>query len=136
MSFIKKWWLVAVSLIIGVSIYFIFRQKVYFIEFIFGRQYCFYSHYDSHHPLFYFIVYCLPDGLWYLALLNTNDLIAKRWSTRVTKSAAILDLLVVFIPFLLEIGQSIGYIVGTFDFWDLLTYGFILILYYLWIKKK
>ena len=136
MSLIRKWWLVAVSLIIGFCIYLLFRQNVYFIELLFGIHDGVCSHWDLSHPLVYLTIYCLPDGLWYLALLNTNDQIGKLLLKGRNTCTESLNLVVIGTPFLLEAGQGTGCLAGTFDVCDILTYVFILIMYYSWIKKK
>ena len=76
-------------------------------------------------PLIYFVVFCLPDALWYMSLLliQTLFLEEKGWLNRLLVGIAI------SLPFLLETGQYIGLIAGTFDWFDIITYCLTLILF-------
>lgn len=131
----RQWGLIAASLVIGFGIYILFRQNVLFIEFLFGVKKGILSHLDLSHPLPYFIVYCLPDGLWYLALLHTNNLIGNLQHSQNDRCKLIINIMAMSAPFILEIGQMIGFLAGTFDICDVLTYLFILIIYSLWARR-
>ena len=138
-SIVNIFWrlaLIITLLIIGLCIYILFRQNVLFIEFLFGVKDGVFCHADLISPLPYFIVYCLPDGLWYLALLLTNDLIGNLLHSQNDRFSLIIDTLTMSAPFLMEIGQATGYLTGTFDICDIMTYLFTLITYTLWIRKK
>ncbi len=80
---------------------------------------------NTENPLVYFIVFCLPDALWYMALLllQTWFLTEKGWLNRLLVGIA------VSLPFLLEAGQYLGFISGTFDWFDITTYCLTLILF-------
>ena len=80
---------------------------------------------NTKNPFVYFIVFCLPDALWYMALLllQTWFLKEKGWLNRLLVGIA------VSLPFLLEVGQYLGFISGTFDWFDILTYCLTLILF-------
>lgn len=132
----RQWGLIAASLVIGFGIYILFRQNVLFIEFLFGVKKGILSHLDLSHPLPYFIVYCLPDGLWYLALLHTNNLIGNLQHSHNDRCKLIINIMAMSAPFILEIGQAIGFLAGTFDICDVLTYLFILIIYSLWARRN
>ena len=132
----RQWGLIAASLVIGFAIYILFRQNVLFIEFLFGVKKGIFSHLDLSHPLPYFIVYCLPDGLWYLALLHTNNLIGNLEHSHDDKCKLTINIMAISAPFILEIGQATGFLAGTFDIYDILTYLFILIIYYLWTRRN
>ena len=73
----------------------------------------------------YWLVYCLPDGLWYLALLLVQQqmVYAKSVVSRAIFAAAIA------LPFVLEGLQAARLIPGTFDYMDILTYLLTLILF-------
>lgn len=118
-----------VLLLIGTGIYFFFRSPIIAFtlfnvapeEYIAG---------NTNNPFIYFAVFCLPDALWYMSLLliQTIFLKEKGWLNRLLVAIA------VSLPFLLEIGQYLGFISGTFDWYDILTYCLILILF-LCLKK-
>lgn len=74
-------------------------------------------------PVLYFIVYCLPDGLWYASLL----LLLKALSSYDLFSFATY-VLGVASPFILEILQYARIIPGTFDLFDIITYVITLII--------
>lgn len=131
-----QWGLIAASLIIGLSIYILFRQNILFVEFLFGMEQGMFCHIDKNAPLLYFIVFCLPDGLWYLALLHTNKLINNLLKTPNDRFAVSIDTVTISAPFILEIGQATGYLAGTFDICDVMTYLFTLITYSIWTRKK
>lgn len=131
-----QWGLTVGSLIIGTCIYFLFRQDVLFIEFLFDVKEGAFSQLNTSSPLVYFLVYCLPDGLWYLALLHTNHLIGNQPHSRNDRCTLAINTMVILAPFILEIGQATGHLAGTFDICDLITYLFTLISYSLWSRKK
>ncbi len=93
-----------------------------------------FSQMDFSHPLPHFIVYCLPDGLWYLALLHANCLINNGFLNQRDKCSLTINIIVMSTPFLLEMGQASGHLGGTFDICDILTYLLTLIIYVLWSK--
>ena len=79
---------------------------------------------------YYLFIYCLPDALWYLALLLIQTIF--------NKEKGVLNRMLIIIayslPFLLEIFQYFNVIAGTFDWYDILTYCLTLILF-LCVKK-
>lgn len=79
----------------------------------------------------YFLVYCLPDALWYMSLLllQTFFLAEKGLLNR------LLIIIAIILPFLLEIFQYFEIISGTFDWYDILTYCLTLIFYLLCLKN-
>lgn len=80
---------------------------------------------NTNNPCIYFLVFCLPDALWYMSLLLTQTLFVKEkgWLNRMLIGVAI------SLPFLLEIGQYFGFMSGTFDWCDIITYCFTLIIF-------
>lgn len=86
---------------------------------------------DTKNPFNYFLVYCLPDALWYMSLLllQTYFLVGKGLLNR------LLIIIAIILPFLLEIFQYFEIISGTFDWYDILTYCLTLIFYLLCLKK-
>lgn len=117
-------------LIIGAGVYFIFRTPIRIFEMLGITQYQIVV-LETQNPFNYFLVYCLPDALWYMSLLllQTYFLVGKRLLNR------LLIIIAIILPFLLEIFQYFEIISGTFDWYDILTYCLTLIFYLLCLKK-
>ena len=117
-------------ILIGTGIYYFFRAPIIaFSKFrIASGEYiaC-----NTNHPLVYFAVYCLPDALWYLSLLLVQTLFLKEkgWLNRFLVGVA------VSLPFLWEVGQYFGGLSGTFDWVDIITSCFTLILFLLCLRR-
>ncbi len=81
-----------------------------------------------------FILYNLPDGLWLLSLLLVMILI---WSWVETKDIIVWLTLGLWMSLFLEIFQLIGWVHGTFDLIDMMTYilTFLCSLLFLLISK-
>ncbi len=111
-------------LVIGIGIYFFFRPPIIALAKLHIAQYE-YTICNTRNPFIYFFVYCLPDALWYMSLLLVQTLFFERkgWLNRILIGTAI------SLPFLLETGQYLGFISGTFDGYDILTYSLTLILF-------
>lgn len=113
-----------VMLVAGSGIYYICRAPIIaFVQLhITNTEYvtC-----NIHKPFIYFLVYCLPDALWYMSLLLTQTFFLKEtgWLNRLLVGIAI------SLPFLLEICQYFNFILGTFDWFDIFTYCLTLILF-------
>lgn len=78
----------------------------------------------------YCYLFCLPDALWYFALL----LLQVQYYRRDFIYSRIILYISILLPFILEILQLRNIISGTFDMMDILFY--ILILIIVWIKEK
>ena len=117
-------------LIIGAGVYFIFRTPIRIFEMLGITQYQIVV-LETQNPFNYFLVYCLPDALWYMSLLllQTFFLAGKGLLNR------LLIIIAIVLPFLLEIFQYFEIISGTFDWYDILTYCLTLIFYLLCLKK-
>lgn len=117
--------LMALSLLfIGTGIYYFFRiPMIVFTKFHIASGEYIVANTES--SLIYFLVFCLPDALWYMSLLliQTFFLNETGWLNRLLVSIAI------SLPFILEIGQYLGLISGTFDWFDIITYCFTLTLF-------
>ena len=111
-------------LLIGTGIYFFFRSPIIAFN-IFHIAPDKYIAGNTNNPFIYFVVYCLPDALWYMSLLLTQTFFLKEtgWLNRLLVGIAI------SLPFLLEISQHFGLISGTFDWLDIITYCLTLILF-------
>ena len=119
-----------ICLLIGVFIYAFFRSDILFIEKLHIVSSPI-NTLDTSNPIVYWIVYCLPDGLWYLALLIVQYLLFIQESL-ISRICAVVAIL---LPFVIEILQALGWFSGTFDWYDMLTYILTLILF-LYGKKK
>ena len=113
-----------VLLVVGSGIYYICRAPIIaFTQLHIANTEYMTCH--THKPFIYFMVYCLPDALWYMSLLLTQTFFLKElgWLNRLLVGIAI------SLPFLLETSQYIGLISGTFDWYDVITYCITLILF-------
>ena len=118
-------------LFLGAVIYIYMRQDIIFVlnlPFEFRPQIPKEVCYGS---LKYLLIYCLPDALWYAALLfcqlalMTNLIVGK-----------VILLIAIISPFVLELGQSVGLVNGTFDVLDIFSYLFVLTFFILWYEKS
>lgn len=119
-------------ILVGACIYVISRCNIVFFQWLpvsvidTFREYTL----DSNSPLKYFVVYCLPDGLWYGALLLVQStLIVKSFKGRIIYWISIV------LPFIWEMLQVYSAFPGTFDPMDLLVYFLILIIVIIGSKK-
>ena len=124
------WWALA-CLTAGAAMYALCRIDIVFIRFLRLDSLPHLS-LNTMNPLVYWLVYCLPDGLWYLALL----LVQHRIFLRDSLLSRCCLYLAVLLPFLIEGLQALHWISGTFDWWDILTYLFTLILFALCVRKN
>lgn len=116
--------LVLVCLLLGTAIYYYFRVPVDAFAKLHITQVETQT-VNKDNPFIYFLIYCLPDALWYMSLLLVQTLFfeEKGWLNRLLIGTAIC------LPFLLEAGQCFGFVSGTFDWYDILTYCITLILF-------
>ncbi len=122
-------------LLAGSSIYILFRQDAIFLSGV-DSQLLEMIHIripDSNNCfLLYWFMYCLPDGLWYAALL----LMLSAFENDYTSGIRLPFLLGIILPFFMECFQYLGIVSGTFDILDLITYLIILLLFILWKNLK
>ena len=79
----------------------------------------------------YIILFCLPDALWYMALLIFQlELCSGGLLAKIVFGASIA------LPFVLEVLQRYGVMPGTFDWYDILTYSIILMIFILCQRKQ
>ena len=118
-----------VSILLGTYIYIFYRQdivfKTYFnLDNIYNYQDC------SNNFIKYYLIYCLPDALWYFALLIIQiELLTKIFFSQ------LLFLVSIALPFICEILQLFNKIKGTFDMRDVCIY-LITLLIVLWKERK
>lgn len=124
---------VLIPLIAGLSIYLLLRHDTLFIGALIGLEDGLLCDYVSDTPFMNFVIYCVPDGLWYLSLLHVNELIHKQC---LDNRKTILDWVVLTIPYSFEIAQLTEWIPGTFDLMDILTYVVITTIYLIWKRKN
>ncbi len=134
----KKYLLIIILLITaGSLIYMTCRQDILFFSILGNPKFLelirINIHYQKGDILLYFLLFCLPDILWYTALLlsqkqfyNTDSIFSK-----------ILLYITALLPFILEFMQYFGVIAGTFDIIDIIFYLLILLIFItLWKRKK
>ena len=120
------------SLIIGCLLYLLFRNNILGFQ-ILGIQtstinnHKLIAHYST---IYYFIAYCLGDGLWYLSLLLIQIEIGQK-NIQVSRFLLYISIL---LPFIWELLQLVDIVRGTFDIMDILTYLFVILL--LWKKDE
>ncbi len=123
------------TLLAGSTIYILFRQNVIFLS---GVDLQLLEMIHIHIPdgnssfLLYWFIYCLPDGLWYAALL----LMLSAFENDSTSGIRLPFLLGIILPFLMEGFQYLGIVSGTFDIYDIITYLITLLIFMLWKKLK
>ena len=134
----RKQTIIAIILFfVGALIYAVFRQDIIFIQW-FGNaklleliKIDFY--YKKGNVFAYFLLFCLADMLWYIALL----LLQKQFYNSENIFSKIVLIISILLPFALEILQYFKVIQGTFDIIDILLYLFILIIFFvIWKRKK
>ena len=111
-------------LLIGTGIYFFFREPIIAFKLL-HVTHNEYIACNTNNPFIYILVFCLPDALWYMSLLLVQTLFLKEKG----EPNRILVGVAICLPFLLETGQYLGFISGTFDWYDILTYCITLILF-------
>lgn len=79
----------------------------------------------------YLLIYCLPDALWYAALLFCQLALMSNFIV-----SKVILLTAIISPFVLELGQYVGLVNGTFDVLDILSYLLVLTFFILWYKRS
>lgn len=110
---------------LGSIIYFCFRPNIIIFDMFNIR---FDSLHHSNNNVVNYLIYCLPDGFWFSALLLIQFGISNN-------PYNFMFLLCVLSPFILEICQ-ITFLPGTFDWFDIITYLLTLIIFCLCVKRK
>lgn len=122
-----------VFLLVGASIYLFFRQNVIFLSWVDPDTLnCLQIKLSDNlnEPLTYVLLYCLPDALWYAALLMLQIPFYRYGIVN-----KLLFYVCVLLPYVLEILQYGGLMSGTFDWFDILTYTITLTILILCEKK-
>lgn len=129
----KKYIVSLFLLMMGALIYVLFRQNVLFLLPVnsnFLAKIKIELDYSNLNFITYWLIYCFPDSLWYAALLIIQmELCSDKFYFKK------IFLLSVALPFLLELCQGVGVMLGTFDLLDILTYLLTLIFFMLCQKK-
>lgn len=121
-------------LITGALIYAFLRQDVLFLTFIPSDLLAKIKidiDYSNCTIVTYFIIFCLPDALWYAALLIFQSGLSEK--DIAAKSVFIASVL---LPFIYEMMQKTGQIPGTFDWMDIFTYILTLLILFLCQRKQ
>ena len=112
-------------MVLGAGLYIMFRQETIFVNLLnISVLSC------NLRPT-YLILYCLPDGLWFLALLIIQYSLFQRRN----KISKVLLCFAVALPFVLECMQALGWFWGTFDWYDILTYCVTLIIFIICVRN-
>lgn len=131
MSSTKTYIFALASLLAGAIIYITCRTHIIFVEWLHMDAFPSWQA-NTSNPFIYWLVFCLPDGLWYLALLLIQQrlLIKKSFISRICAITAVLS------PFVIEWFQALHWMRGTFDWFDIITYLLILIIFLLCVKRN
>jgi len=123
----------SLMIIVGTAIYVIFRRDIVFLSWmpdhIIANARGNISYDNS--IIAYFVVYCLPDGLWYGALLLFQSVCLKD-----TLSSKIIFVISMALPYAWELMQISDSVPGTFDPMDLLAYIITLTVFLLFSKSQ
>lgn len=120
-------------LLVGAIIYLLFRQDAIFVSWIDSDIFqCLRVEIpDCYNGAFtYFFLYCLPDALWYAALL-----VLQKPFIQYGLLNKILFCICVILPFAMEVLQYFRIMPGTFDWFDVLTYFITLVILLLCERK-
>jgi hypothetical protein len=122
-------------LIVGGGIYATCRQEVIFLAPFGNTAFLEWIKVEIPDPtgngLIYFLVFCLPDALWYMALLLSQKPFYDRGTAHKW-----LFYMAVALPFVFELLQYFHVIPGTPDLFDLVTFLFTLLLFLVIWKKN
>ena len=118
-------------LVLGAMLYVCCRINILFVDWLHLNN-ALYVRLDDGNPFVYWVVYCLPDALWYMALLLVQHQILLRDSL----VSRLCVWIAVLLPFGIEGLQACHWIGGTFDWYDMLTYLLTLILFCLCVRKS
>jgi len=122
-------------LIVGAGIYATCRQNVAFLAPLHGTKFLegikIDVHYRSGNIFAYFLLFCLPDVLWYIALLLVQLPFYHR--SRMNK---MLFYAAATLPFLFEFLKYIHVITGTVDRIDIVLYLFTFLFFLIVWKRK
>lgn len=120
----------SICLIAGALLYVTSRENILFLDLLNIHSAPSLS-LKTGNPFMNWVVFSLPDGLWYWALLliQSGLLNRKSFVSRLCMYVAVV------LPFLIEVLQAYHLIRGTFDWIDIITYLFTLILFLLCVGK-
>lgn len=121
-----------ILLIVGCLLYLLYRNDILCFH-IFGIKVHFIEIDKvtiNDNAIYYFIAYCLGDGLWYLSLLLIQIEIGQK-NIQLSRFLLYISIL---LPFIWELLQLVDIVRGTFDIMDILTYLFVILL--LWKKDE
>lgn len=133
----KSTYIALILLIFGCVFYTVCRQDIIFFSLLGKPNFLEYIRYDIHYQegniFLYFLLFCFPDAVWYMALL----LLQKQFYNADSVFSKVLFCLSALLPFVLEFMQYFGIIAGTFDVFDLITYLITFLIFLIvWKRKK
>ena len=120
----------SLMIIIGTIIYVRYRHDIIFFNWIPDTLHSIAPTVKYSNSVFQdFIIYCLPDGLWYSSLIVFQDTFR-----RCTLYSKIIFGISILLPFVWEFSQLCDRVPGTFDLMDILAYILALLLSLIIIK--
>ena len=132
----KSAYIALLLLIVGSGIYATCRQNVFFLVPFRGTKFLEWIkidvHYQNGNIFTYFLLFCLPDVLWYIALLLLQIPFYNR-----SRTNKIFFYVAASLPFIFEFLKYIKVISGTFDIVDIIFYLVtFLIFLFIWKRKQ
>ena len=122
-------------LVSGACIYTTCRQDMFFLAPLHGTKFLelikIDIRYQNGNIFTYFLLFCLPDVLWYIALLWLQVQFYNR-----SISNKILFYFAAALPFILEFLQYFKVIAGTFDIVDIIFYSITFLIFIIVWKRK
>lgn len=118
--------LAGLMIALGAAIYIVSRENIIFFDWL-PESIMRISRFmtiEDNSKLGYFVKYCLPDGLWYCALLTFQGAFMDK--SLISKA---LYWICVLLPFAWEIAQLHHSVRGTFDPMDLMVYLIVFLLF-------
>lgn len=121
-----------ITLLIGGLIYLIFRQDILALQYIKDCEWLKSIRVEIHSNSFFinWIIYSLPDALWYYSLLSFMFIFYEK-----TILSRFLILIAIILPYIWEFSQFFHLLLGTYDNIDIIFYLITLIIFLCFQKK-
>ena len=111
----RKFLHIILPLVIGGIIYILFRSDTILLNRIFGLKII--ANIDSLNPIAKILIFSFPNALWTYSL---TSLLIVIWKGSLKIEAIKWYFVGILFPILIEFGQLAGFIIGTFDYFDLI----------------
>jgi hypothetical protein len=129
----KHTFLANVAIIVSILIYLTTRSNDLLLYEWFNIDWPFAQVVDTQNAMVQWLVYSFPDGLWCYALTAYMAIIWWKSSKFLLNSMVSLPIVLALTH---ELSQFAGFVRGTFDWWDLVTYIFFWLLALINQNKK